>query len=77
MATVNFSVPEAIKKRFNKVFANENKSHLIAELMQQAIEEHERQHQRAQAIDTLLKLRAKQKPVSAKTVKAARQHGRS
>lgn len=76
MAIVNFSVPDDIKKRFNKTFAHQNKSHLIAELMRQAIEEHERRQQRSQAIDALLKLRAKQKPVSNKKIRMAREAGR-
>jgi metal-responsive CopG/Arc/MetJ family transcriptional regulator len=76
MATVNFSVPEEVKNRFNKVFAHKNKSHLIAELMVQAIEEHERQQQRAHAIDALIKLRSKQKPISDKAVRTARRQGR-
>ncbi len=77
MATVNFSVPEAVKKRFNKVFAHQNKSQVIAELMVQAIEEHERQQQRAHAIDALLKLRSKQKAISTKTVRIIRNQERS
>jgi len=77
MATVNFSVPEEIKQRFNEVFANQNKSHLIAELMLHAIEEHEHKQQRSRAIDALLKLRAKQKPVSDKAIRSARDKGRS
>lgn len=72
MATVNYSVPDEIKKRFNQVFADENKSHVIAELMKKAIEEREKQQQRAQAIDALLKLRSKQKKtVKIKTIKSA------
>jgi predicted DNA-binding protein len=69
MATVNFSVPDEIKIRFNKIFAHQNKSHLIAELMKHAIEDFEQQQQRAHAINALLKLRARQKPVSDKTIK--------
>lgn len=76
MATVNFSVPDEIKNRFNKVFAHQNKSHVIAELMKKAIEEHEHQQHRSLAIDALLKLRAKQKPVSSKKINQARQQGR-
>lgn len=76
MATVNYSVPDEIKERFNKVFANQNKSHIIAELMKQAVEEQEHHEQRQKAINALLKLRTKQKPVSDKAVRAARQHGR-
>lgn len=76
MSTVNFSVPEDIKKRFNKVFAHHNKSHLIAELMKQAVEDYERQQRRVHAIDALLGLRNKQKPVTEAAIKKARQTGR-
>jgi len=77
MATVNYSVPDEVKKRFNKIFSKQNKSQLIAGLMLQAIEEYERRQRRAQAIDALIKLRAKQKTVSAKALRAARESGRS
>ncbi len=77
MATVNFSVPEDVKNRFNQVFQNENKSHLITELMKKAIEEYECKQRRAQAIEALLKIRAKQKPVSNQLIKKARREGRS
>jgi len=77
MAIVNFSVPEAIKNRFNKVFSHQNKSHLIAQLMEQAIEEHERKEKRAHAIDALIKLRSKQKPVSDKKIQTIRRKNRS
>lgn len=76
MATVNFSVPDDLKDRFNKIFAKQNKSHLIAELMEQAIEEFERKQRRRLAIDGLLKLRQAQKPVSAKLLQSARELGR-
>ncbi|MBV8803317.1 MAG: hypothetical protein JO131_10230 [Gammaproteobacteria bacterium] len=76
MATVNFSIPETIKNKFNKVFAHQNKSHLIAQLMEQAIEEHERKQKRAHAIDALIKLRSKQKSVSDKKIQTARRQGR-
>ncbi len=76
MATVNFSVPDDIKNRFNKIFANQNKSHIIADLMKHAIDEYEHQQQRAHAIEALLKLRSKQKPVSNRAIQAARKQGR-
>ena len=76
MATMNFSVPEAVKNRFNQVFQHENKSHLITELMMKAIEDYEHKRRRAQAIDALLKVRAKQKPVSRQHVHQARREGR-
>ena len=77
MATVNFSVPEEIKKRFNQVFANENKSHLMAKLMKKAIEEEENKQRRIHAIDSLLKLRSKQKTVSDKMIRSVRKESRS
>lgn len=52
------------------------KSH-VAELMKKAIEERERQQQRAQAIEAVLKLKAHQKPISSKKIKAARKEIRS
>lgn len=76
MSTVNFSVPEKIKKRFNEVFAHENKSHLIAEMMEKAIEEYEHRQQRSRAIDALLKLRSEQKPITTKKIQAARKRDR-
>ena len=33
MATVNFSVPADVKEAFDKVFARQNKSAVLAELM--------------------------------------------
>lgn len=77
MATVNFSVPDDIKNRFNQVFQNENKSHLIAELMKKAIEDHERKKRRVQAIEALLKIRTKQKPVSNQLISKVRLEGRA
>ncbi|OAI49231.1 hypothetical protein AYO45_00600 [Gammaproteobacteria bacterium SCGC AG-212-F23] len=76
MATMNFSVPDNIKKRFNQIFADENKSHIITEFMQQAIEDYEKQQRRIHAIDALLKLRAKQKPVTNRMIQLARHKGR-
>ena len=76
MATVNFSVPEAVKHRFNQVFQHENKSHLLTGLMIQAIEDYERKQRRTQAIDALLKIRAKQKLVSRQSIHRARREGR-
>jgi hypothetical protein len=46
MATVNFSVPENVKRKFDKAFAGKNKSRVIADLMAQAIEEQHVQKRR-------------------------------
>jgi hypothetical protein len=76
ISTVNFSVPEEVKQAFNDTFATENKSAIIARLMQQAVEERQRQRRRAAAIDALLELRRTQRPASDAEVAAARQEGR-
>ena len=76
MATVNFSVPEEVKEAFQEAFANENKSAVIARLMQQAVAEKQREKRRAAAIDALLDLRRKQQPVSDAEIARARKAGR-
>jgi predicted transcriptional regulator len=75
MATVVFSVPDEIKKAFQEAFAKENKSAVIARLMQEAVAERRRE-QRAAAIDALLELRRAQKPVATGAVRKARRAGR-
>ncbi|HLX09518.1 MAG TPA: hypothetical protein VKY89_16815 [Thermoanaerobaculia bacterium] len=75
-STVNYSVPEEIKRAFNEAFAGENKSAVIADLMRQAVEDRQRRRRRAVAIDTLLELRRSQRPVTAAEVAAARRAGR-
>lgn len=76
MATVNFSVPEQVKKLFNAAFSGKNKSQVIAELMTKAVEEQRRQKRRAKAVDALLNLRRKIAPISDARIRAARRHGR-
>jgi len=57
MATVNFSVPEDIKKAFNKTFKGENKSAILSRLMRDAVEKRERQQRRKVAVEEILRLR--------------------
>lgn len=76
MATVNFSVPEEIKEAFQKAFAKENRSAIIARLMQEAVEQRQREHRRAAAIDAVLELRRRQAPVSDAEIAEARRAGR-
>ncbi len=76
ISTVNFSVPEEVKQAFNETFAGENKSAIIARLMQQAIDERQRQRRRGAAIDALLDLRRGQRPVSDEEIATARREGR-
>ena len=76
ISTVNFSVPEEIKLAFNEAFASESKSAIIARLMQQAVDDRQRQRQRAVAIDALLEMRRTQRPASEAEVAEARHVGR-
>lgn len=76
MATVNFSIPDDIKEAFQQTFANENRSAIVARLMQEAVEDRKRQERQAAAIDALLELRRKQRPVSDEEIARARRAGR-
>ena len=76
MATVNFSVPEQVKKLFNAAFSGKNKSQVIADLMVKAVEERRRQKRRVKAIDALLAIRRRARVVSDAQVRTARQRGR-
>lgn len=76
MGTVNFSVPDEVKKAFTKAFAGENKSAVLTRLMRQAVEERERQQRRAAAIEALLKLRGRTRPASEAAIRRARHKGR-
>ena len=76
MATVNFSVPEEVKEAFQRTFARENRSAIIARLMQEAVEERLREQRRAAAIDAVLELRRRQAPASNAEIAEARRAGR-
>lgn len=76
MAVVNFSVPAVTKEKFDRVFKGRNKSAVIAQLMERAVAEEERQERRARAIDTLLEIRRQVRPVTAAEVRKARKTGR-
>ncbi|MBI3916128.1 MAG: hypothetical protein HY322_03880 [Betaproteobacteria bacterium] len=76
MAIVNYSVPDEVKTQFNRAFARENKSRVVARLMMQAVEERRVQQARARAIDALLRRRRSRKSITNSQVRAARIAGR-
>ena len=76
MATVNFSVPVGVKKAFNKAFAGENKSAILAALMRQAVDERRRRKRRALAVEALLRLRSRSRPATDAAIRRARRKGR-
>lgn len=76
MATVNFSVPDDVKKAFDRTFKGQNKSAVIADLMRKAIEE-TRQRKRREDIFRQLTQRRSQRPSLSDTeMRAARISGR-
>lgn len=76
MATVNYSVPEEVKRAFNEAFSGRNRSAIIARLMARAVEEHERKNRRADAIDRLLARRDERPTVQEEQVRAVREETR-
>jgi len=76
MAIVNYSVPDEVKRAFDRTFAGENRSAIVARLMREAVEEHELTRRRRRIMKALLALRRTARPVSAKEVRRAREQGR-
>ncbi len=76
MATVNFSVPNHIKSKFDRVFAGQNKSQLLSRLMLQAVEEEGKKQRRKNAIEKIIQLRRRVRPVNQKAIRTARKAGR-
>ena len=76
VATVNYSVPDDVKRLFNETFADHNRSAIVADLMLRAVEDHRQQVQSAQAVDRLLARRAHRPAATAAAVRAAREAGR-
>jgi hypothetical protein len=76
MATVNFSVPDEVKEKFNRVFKGRNKSQIIAELMVRAVEEEAILKKRAKAIESILSRRGRRPPISITAFRKAREEGR-
>ena len=72
MATMNFSIPDEIKERFNQVFANTNKSAVVARLMEQAIEQAERKRRSDQAVQRVLRRRKAAPVVSTEEILRSR-----
>jgi hypothetical protein len=76
MATVNFSVPDDVKDRFNKAFAGQNKSQIIAELMERAVQEQALKKRRARAVAALVSRRGQRPSTSVGATRKAREAGR-
>ena len=73
MAIVNFSVPDRVKRDFDRTFGKRNKSAIVAELMMEAVERHRAARRRESAIDAILARRRCKRPASRARVRAARE----
>ena len=76
MATVNFSVPDEVRKAFNKAFARQNKSAVIAGLMRDAVQRKERLKARREALRRIAARRHARDAVGERTIRHAREKGR-
>jgi hypothetical protein len=73
MATMNFSIPDDVKERFNNVFDGQNKSAVVARLMVRAIEEEERARRSGSFVERLRQIRARGRRVTDEEIRRARE----
>ena len=76
MATVNFSVPDEVKKAFNTTFQGQNKSAIIATLMGEAVERAQRRQRAQEAAARILERRRSAPVITAAEFRSARENGR-
>ncbi|MDD5175228.1 MAG: hypothetical protein PHQ05_02230 [Sterolibacterium sp.] len=76
MSTINFSVPDDVKKLFNTTFAGQNKNAIIADLMLEAVERAKRKQRSHIAIANILSRREMAPTVTAAVFRRARDQGR-
>ena len=76
MATVNFSVPDDVKRAFDEAFAGRNKSAILSRLMREAVEELETRRRRADAARRIIEGRILAPNVPSDELDAARRAGR-
>jgi hypothetical protein len=71
MATMNFSIPDSVKDRFNEVFGGENKSAVVTRLMVRAIEEEERARRSGSFVERLRQIRGRSRRVTDEEIRRA------
>lgn len=76
MATMNFSIPEDVKREFQETFARQNKSALLTELVREAIARQRRHERRQWAVDRILELRRTSVPTTDEEIARLRQEAR-
>jgi hypothetical protein len=73
MATMNFSLPDELKARFDAAFVGENKSAVLAGLLDEAIERKRRAAERQAAFDHFMEYRKTLPPVTTNLTEALRE----
>lgn len=58
MSTVDFSVPDDVKRAFDDTFAGRNKSAIVAQLMREAVEREQRERASRAAVERIIERRA-------------------
>jgi hypothetical protein len=76
MGTMNFSVPDDVKRAFNAAFSGQNKSSVLTQLMREAIAKVEEQRRREAAMQRILARREESPAFTAAEIETARQEGR-
>lgn len=61
MATMSFSIPDDVKDRFNKAFADANKSAVVTKLMLDALDQIDHKRRSDKAVRRILNRHAKNK----------------
>lgn len=75
MATMNFSIPEDVKQRFNQTFANANKSAIVTQLLEEAIARAERKRRSDEAVQRILAGFPNRTPITEEELRQAREEG--
>ena len=73
MGTMNFSIPDDVKDKFNEVFEGKNKSAVITRLMVRAIEEEDRRRRSRSLVEQLRQIRTSSRPVTDEEIRRARE----
>jgi hypothetical protein len=76
VSTINFSVPDDVKKAFNTAFEGQNKSAVMTELMREAVERVEARKRGQVAFLRIVKRRRSAPQVTQAQVRKAREEGR-
>lgn len=76
MATMNFSIPDEVKERFNRLFKTANKSAIATRALLREIEAEERRLENGDFVERMRKMRARSPGFTAEQIRKAREEGR-